>query len=90
MYMIWPLIPTTGQKCAISQNDKVWYLTPTFGGAAERICTISAGKVLFIIPAIDYTLILQLDFLFCVYVILFFICLDSPDPEIGSPGFCPK
>lgn len=34
----------TGQKCAISQNDKVWYLAPTFGGTAERTCTIPAGK----------------------------------------------
>jgi hypothetical protein len=36
----------TGQKCAISQNDKVWYLAPTFGGAAERTCTIPAGKAI--------------------------------------------
>jgi hypothetical protein len=37
----------TGAKCAINQNDpNVWYLTPTFGGAAERTCTISKGKAI--------------------------------------------
>jgi hypothetical protein len=35
----------TGAKCAINQsNANVWYLAPTFGGAAERTCTIPAGK----------------------------------------------
>jgi hypothetical protein len=37
----------TGGKCAINQNDPdVWYLTPTFGGAAERTCTIPKGKAI--------------------------------------------
>src|SRR5215213_3940451 len=31
----------TGKNCAINQKDtNVWYLAPTFGGAAERTCTI--------------------------------------------------
>jgi len=35
----------TGAKCAINQtNPNVWYLAPTFGGAADRTCTITAGK----------------------------------------------
>jgi hypothetical protein len=31
----------TGKNCAINQKDtNLWYLAPTFGGAAERTCTI--------------------------------------------------
>jgi hypothetical protein len=37
----------TGAKCAINQNDpNVWYLAPTFGGAAERTCTIPKGRAI--------------------------------------------
>jgi hypothetical protein len=37
----------TGAKCAINQNDSnVWYLAPTFGGSAERTCTIPSGKAI--------------------------------------------
>jgi len=37
----------TGEKCAINQNDpNVWYLAPTFGGAAERTCTIPKEKAI--------------------------------------------
>jgi hypothetical protein len=42
--------PTRGQgaRCAQSQNDSnVWYLAATFGGKAERTCTIPSGKALF-------------------------------------------
>ena len=40
------MIPT-GEKCAISQTDpNVWYLAPTFGGAAEHTCTIPKEKAL--------------------------------------------
>jgi len=42
-----PNIDPTGAKCAISQNDpNVWYLAPTFGGAAERTCKIPEGKAI--------------------------------------------
>jgi hypothetical protein len=37
----------TGEKCAINQTDpNVWYLAPTFGGVAERTCTIPSGKAI--------------------------------------------
>jgi hypothetical protein len=37
----------TGAKCTINQTDpNVWYLAPTFGGAAERTCTIPAGTAI--------------------------------------------
>jgi hypothetical protein len=43
-----PASDPTGTKCAQSQNDpNVWYLAATFGGKAERTCTIPAGKALF-------------------------------------------
>jgi hypothetical protein len=38
---------TTGEKCAVNQNDPdVWYLAPTFGGDAERTCTIPKQKAI--------------------------------------------
>jgi hypothetical protein len=37
----------TGEKCAINQTDpNVSYLAPTFGGVAERTCTIPSGKAI--------------------------------------------
>ena len=42
-----PNLDNTGAKCAINQNDPhVWFLVPTFGGSAERTCTIPAGKAI--------------------------------------------
>jgi hypothetical protein len=34
----------TGEKCAKGQEGPVWFLGPTFGGSAERTCTMPAGK----------------------------------------------
>jgi len=43
-----PADDPTGARCAQSQNDSnVWYLAATFGGKAERTCTIPSGKALF-------------------------------------------
>jgi hypothetical protein len=37
----------TGEKCATNQGDRnVWYLAPTFGGSAERTCTMPSGKAI--------------------------------------------
>ena len=34
-------------KCSINQTDPhVWFLVPTFGGPAERTCTIPSGKAI--------------------------------------------
>jgi hypothetical protein len=43
-----PSLDLTGEKCAIEQEGPVWFLTQTFGGRAERTCTIPAGKALLI------------------------------------------
>jgi hypothetical protein len=43
-----PSLDLTGEKCAIGQEGPVWFLTQTFGGRAERTCTIPAGKALLI------------------------------------------
>lgn len=34
----------TGKNCAQNQEGPVWFLAGTFGGSAERACTIPAGK----------------------------------------------
>jgi hypothetical protein len=42
-----PNLDPTGEKCMINQTDpNVWYLAPTFGGAAERTCVIPEGKAI--------------------------------------------
>ena len=43
-----PSLDLTGEKCAIGQEGPVWFLTQTFGGPAERTCTIPAGKAVLI------------------------------------------
>lgn len=43
-----PIADATGQYCAEGQSGPVWYLAGTFGGTAERSCTIPTGvSVLF-------------------------------------------
>jgi len=39
-----PLSDDTGENCDLDQSGKVWFLAGTQGGAAERVCTIPAGK----------------------------------------------
>lgn len=39
-----PVSDTTGKNCAQGQEGPVWFLAGTYGGAAERSCTIPAGK----------------------------------------------
>lgn len=36
-----------GSYCALNQRGKVWFLAGTFGGIAERSCSIPAGKAIF-------------------------------------------
>ena len=43
-----PSLDLTGEKCAIGQQGPVWFLTQTFGGRAERTCTVPAGKAILI------------------------------------------
>lgn len=39
---------TTGELCALHQpTSRVWFLAGTFGGAAERSCTVPRGRALF-------------------------------------------
>jgi hypothetical protein len=43
-----PLNDKTGENCAKNQNDtQVWFLAGTYGGTAERTCTIPSGKAIF-------------------------------------------
>ncbi|MDQ4017440.1 MAG: hypothetical protein M3129_02735 [Thermoproteota archaeon] len=41
-----PLIDQTGEHCAQAQSGPVWFLAGTFGGSAERTCTIPEGKAI--------------------------------------------
>jgi hypothetical protein len=41
-----PLKDNTGINCIQGQSGPVWFLAGTFGGAAERTCTIPAGKAI--------------------------------------------
>jgi hypothetical protein len=43
-----PAADTTGKNCALKQTGAVWFLTGTYGGTNERICTIPAGKAILI------------------------------------------
>jgi hypothetical protein len=44
-----PADDPTGARCAQNQNDSnVWYLPATFGGKAERTCTIPSGKAILV------------------------------------------
>lgn len=42
-----PIADTTGEFCDLGQSGPVWFLAGTFGGTAERTCTIPAGKAIF-------------------------------------------
>jgi hypothetical protein len=42
-----PLFQNGSVDCSAGQSGKVWYLGGTFGGAAERSCSIKKGKALF-------------------------------------------
>jgi len=40
-----PALDTTGEKCAVNQNEQnVWFLATTFGGNIQRACDIPMGK----------------------------------------------
>jgi hypothetical protein len=41
-----PASDKTGQNCAQSQGGPVWFLAGTFGGKADRTCTIPGGKAI--------------------------------------------
>lgn len=44
-----PAGDTTGANCALNQNDpNVWYLASTFGGKAERTCTVPSDRALLV------------------------------------------
>jgi len=47
-----PASDKTGQNCAQSQSGPVWFLAGTFGGKAERTCTIPSGKAI-LFPVIN-------------------------------------
>jgi hypothetical protein len=48
-----PVADKTGRFCNKNQNNpNVWFLAGTFGGKAERTCTIPAGKAI-LIPIIN-------------------------------------
>jgi len=42
-----PVLDPTGANCGFGQSGRVWFLAGTFGGAAERDCTVPIGKALF-------------------------------------------
>jgi hypothetical protein len=42
-----PVVDETGEFCDVNQAGPVWFLAGTFGGSAERECTVPAGKPLF-------------------------------------------
>jgi len=47
-----PLNDPSGERCALGQQDPVWFLVGSGGGKAERECTIPAGRAI-LIPAIN-------------------------------------
>jgi hypothetical protein len=40
----------TGENCETNQQGPIWFLAGTFGGAAERTCTIPSGKAIMFSP----------------------------------------
>lgn len=60
-----PLLDETGENCDLDQSGPVWFLAGTPGGAAERECTIPAGKAV----------------LFPILNLLFFNCPDEDVSE---------
>ena len=51
-----PLVDSTGEFCAEGQDGKVWYLAGTFGGSAERNCSVPAGRPVFF-PLLNFLFI---------------------------------
>jgi hypothetical protein len=47
-----PLLDTTGEKCQAGDMGDIFFLVGTFGGSAERDCTISEGQEI-LIPIIN-------------------------------------
>ena len=45
-----PVGDETGKYCGQGQEGPVWFLAGTFGGSAERSCTIPAGKAILFAP----------------------------------------
>jgi hypothetical protein len=45
-----PVGDPTGNYCGQNQEGPVWFLAGTFGGSAERACTIPEGKALLFAP----------------------------------------
>lgn len=43
-----PAADANGQFCAENQNDDVWYLPGTFGGAVDRVCEVPSGRPILI------------------------------------------
>ena len=42
-----PVLDPTGANCGVGQSGRVWFLAGTFGGPAERACTVPIGEALF-------------------------------------------
>lgn len=49
-----PITDLTGEHCSEDQKGPVWFLGGTWGGSAERTCTIPAGKAILWAP-INYS-----------------------------------
>ena len=49
-----PISDLTGEHCSEGQKGPVWFLGGTWGGSAERTCTIPAGKAILWAP-INYS-----------------------------------
>lgn len=47
-----PVSDGSGEHCARNQPAEVWFLAGTFGGLAERVCTVPAGRPL-VAPAVN-------------------------------------
>jgi hypothetical protein len=47
-----PINDPSGERCALGQQDSVWFLVGSGGGRAERECTIPAGKAI-LMPALN-------------------------------------
>ena len=47
-----PLFDSTGEYCGAGQSGQVWFLAGTFGGSAERTCTVPAGRAL-LLPVLN-------------------------------------
>ena len=45
-----PAGDSTGEDCGTNQQGPIWFLAGTFGGSAERTCTIPSGKAIMFSP----------------------------------------